>query len=142
MVDQVRTEFHRPAIGIAVVIVHQKKLLLGRRIKQPMVASWQLPGGWMHYGESPQQAALRKLNEFNGLLCDEMVFKTYTDNQFQHGLHSVTLYFQTNCLNPDTVILVNNKHCSDWVWGDWYDLPQPLFLPLSLLKQSGYEPLN
>lgn len=107
-----------------------------------MQGSWQLPGGWLLYGESPLQAARRMLSEFDGMLYSDLSFLTYTDNQFQHGLHSVTLYFQATCLNPDKDNFENNQHCDDWVWTDWYDLPQPLFLPLSLLKQSGFEPLR
>lgn len=130
----------KPAVGIAVIILHNNKVLLGRRLKRPMLNSWQLPGGWLHYAEQPEQAVSRKIREFSGMVCNEAQFITYTNNQFSDGLHSISLYFQLDCLNAEVVDLSLNQHCSDWSWVDWYDLPKPLFLPLLLLKQSGYEP--
>ena len=130
----------KPALGIAVIILHNNKVLLGRRLKQPMLNSWQLPGGWLRYAEQPEQAVTRKIREFSGMVCNEATFITYTNNLFSDGLHSVSLYFQLDCLNAEALDLSLNKHCSDWSWVDWYDLPEPLFLPLRLLKQSGYEP--
>ncbi|MDJ0834652.1 MAG: NUDIX domain-containing protein [Gammaproteobacteria bacterium] len=129
----------QPSVGVAVLIMHEHKLLLGKRLKPPMQHSWQLPGGWLRGAESPPQAAMRNIAGFTNLHYDKLEFVTYTDNQFADGLHSVSLYFQTNCLNPATVRL-SNAQCNDWYWADWFDLPEPLFLPLRILKQSGYKP--
>lgn len=131
---------NKPAVGIAVVILHNNRVLLGRRNKQPMKNSWQLPGGWLHSCETPELVVTRKIQEFPGMLCNEAHFVTYTNNLFTDGLHSVSLYFKTDCLNADAVDLGQNEHCNDWSWADWYDLPKHLFLPLKLLKKSGYEP--
>ncbi len=128
-----------PPVGVAVLILHQHKLLLGKRLKPPMQHSWQLPGSWVRGAESPEQAAMRNIAGFPDLQYDKLRFVTYTDNQFAEGLHSVSLYFQTNCLNPATFKL-SNAQCNDWYWADWFDLPEPLFLPLRRLKQSGYKP--
>lgn len=130
----------KPAVGIALVVLHNNKILLGRRLKQPMLKSWQLPGGWLHYAESPDQAVVRKIHQFPGMLCNGAKFITYTNNLFSAGQHSISLYFQMDCLNAVDFDLTQNKHCSDWLWADWYDLPEPLFLPLKLFKESGYEP--
>ena len=134
------TNTQTPPLGVAVLIMHQNRVLLGRRLKAPMLHSWQLPGGWVHYAESPEQAAHRIIHEFEGIHYDTLQFQTLTDNHFEEGLHSVSLYYQTQCMNPEHLELRNNQHCSDWSWVDWYDLPHPLFLPLQLLTQSGYAP--
>ena len=114
--------------------------MVGRRVKPPMEGSWQLPGGWLGHGETLEQAVQRKVAEFPGMVCDEPVFQTVTNNRFDDGLHSVSLYFQMACLNADDIDIKANKHCSDWFWADWYDLPDFLFLPLSLLRESGWSP--
>lgn len=131
---------HKPGLGIAAIILHNNKILLGRRLQKPMPGCWQLPGGWLHYGESPEQGVARKILEFPGMQCDAAKFVTFTSNLFEDGRHSISAYFQMCCVNPGIVDLQKNKHCSDWFWADWYDLPQPLFLPLQLLKESGFEP--
>lgn len=130
----------KPGLGIATIILHNNKVLLGRRLKSPMSGSWQLPGGWLHTGESPEQVVQRKVHEFPGMQCNEAKFLTITNNLFDNGLHTVSLYFQMRCLNPDGLHLEGNEHCSDWFWADWYDLPHKLFLPLKLLKESGFKP--
>ena len=133
---------HTPHLGVAIIATFEQKLLLGKRSKAPMTGSWQLPGGWVGYLETPQKSAIRRLHEFSGLQHSPLKFITYTDNRFDTGLHSISLYFHTHCQNADQVNLHTNKHCSDWLWADWYDLPQPLFLPLERLLQSGYDPFS
>jgi 8-oxo-dGTP diphosphatase len=129
-----------PRIGIALIMTYEGRLLIGRRKNKPMPQSWQLPGGWLHYSESPLQAVHRLQHKFYGLEFTSAELVSYTNNLFDDGLHSVSLYFQMACLNVADVDLQGNQDCSDWMWADWYDLPQPLFLPLQKLKQSDYEP--
>ena len=129
-----------PQVGVALLILNGPQVLLGRRLKSPMPGSWQLPGGWLHHGETCEQAVTRKVEEFPNMICDQPRFVTYTNNRFAQGLHSVSLYFEMRCLSADQINLEQNKHCSDWFWADWYDMPDSLFLPLSLLKSSGYQP--
>jgi ADP-ribose pyrophosphatase YjhB (NUDIX family) len=129
-----------PAVGIALLLTHKNRVLIGKRLKQPMLQSWQLPGGWIRYEESPENTVSRKISEFPGLKGSAAKLITYTNNQFENGFHSISLYFQAECLNAEAIDLNKNKHCSDWSWVHWYDLPEPLFLPLMLLKQTGFEP--
>ena len=131
-----------PRTGIAVIVLHGQRVLLGKRCKSPEPGSWQLPGGWLNYREQPEQAVARKIAEFPRMACSAPGFVGYTNNLFEGGLHSLSLYFQINCLNAERIDLGLNKHCSDWFWADWYDLPNPLFLPLSQLKKSGYVPFG
>lgn len=106
-----------------------------------MSGSWQLPGGWLHYAESPEQAVIRLQKAFTGLVCAPARLVSITSNLFENGQHSISLYFQMACLNVPEVDLQLNQDCSDWMWADWYDLPEPLFLPLKTLKLSDYVPL-
>lgn len=32
--------------------------------------------------------------------------------------------------------------CESWIWVPWLSIPQPVFLPLQLLQESGYDPLR
>jgi len=131
-----------PAVGVATIILNENKILIGRRLNAPMSGSWQLPGGWIHSGESPEEATIRIITAFKGLRCDKADFVTYTNNLFASGLHSLSLYFEMHCLKANAMELGSNKDCSDWFWADWYDLPQPLFYPLQLLIDSGYKPFT
>jgi 8-oxo-dGTP diphosphatase len=129
-----------PRLGIALIMTCQQRLLIGRRKNQPMQHSWQLPGGWLRYLEAPEQAVLRILDGFNYVECEPARLVNYTSNVFAKGEHSISLYFQVDCPNGTDIDLHSNQDCSDWMWADWYDLPEPLFLPLKNLKRSDYDP--
>mgnify|MGYP002632669333 CR=1 FL=1 len=129
-----------PRIGIAVIIMQAGKLLLGRRLNQPMQGSWQLPGGWLGFAEDPEQAVARLLSGFKGLDFSRAQFVAYSNNLFDERSHSVSLYFLTDCRADKCWGAVENSDCSDWCWENWDELPQPLFLPLQKLKESGFNP--
>jgi 8-oxo-dGTP diphosphatase len=131
-----------PATGIALLLVCGRQVLVGRRGKSPMPGSWQLPGGWLHYRESVDQALLRLLSRFSGVQYESIEFVTYTNNLFPDTGHSVSLYFRIDGIERSELDWRANNDCSDWRWADWYDLPQPLFLPLQRLLDSGYSPIG
>ena len=61
------TRDNRVACGVAVVVTHQHKVLFGQRKSGQTGFEWQLPGGWINAGESPEQAARREVYEETGL---------------------------------------------------------------------------
>lgn len=50
-----------------VVIDHLERVLLVKRSVEPKLGYWCLPGGFLELGESPEQGALRELEEETGL---------------------------------------------------------------------------
>ncbi len=127
-----------PGVGVAALILHENRVLIGRRDKAPMPGSWQLPGGWVEYGVSPHSTLARKIRRFPGMRVGDSSLVAFTDNHFDDGLHTISLYFRLTCLNAGEVDLDANTSCKDWTWADWHDLPDDLFLPLALLKNSGF----
>jgi len=91
-------------------------------------------------GESPQQAARREVLEETGLLLCDLRFVGTTSNVFSAHKHSISLYFEAECVNDDSLIVAERKKCSDWQWKHWAEVTDNLYLPLRLLKQSGYRP--
>jgi 8-oxo-dGTP diphosphatase len=60
------TAADRPAVVAAVIVVHDRVLLVRRRISEGGLF-WQFPGGEAEPGESPEQAAVRETREEVGL---------------------------------------------------------------------------
>jgi len=133
---------NKPHVGVGVIIKQNQQIILGRRLNQPMPGSWQLPGGWIGFGETPEQTVQRHLSLFKQLRFGDSKFVTYTNNVFDRNTHSLSLYFMVDCLNADPQTLLSNEQNSDWLWADWNELPQPLFLPLHLLKESEFNPFR
>ena len=126
--------------AVAVVVTHARKVLFGRRMTASGGCEWQLPGGWIKVGESPHQAARREVLEETGLLLRDLSFVGTTNNVFSAYKHSISLYFEAECVNQDSLIVAERQKCSHWEWKRWTEVTENMFLPLCLLKQTEYRP--
>jgi 8-oxo-dGTP diphosphatase len=114
--------------------------LFGRRRTPQGGYQWQLPGGWIEAGESPRQAACREVFEETGLQLLQPQFVGVTSNVFAAQRHSISLYFEAECADAKSLVAVEKNKCSDWEWRRWSAITGELFLPLRLLRQTGYRP--
>jgi mutator protein MutT len=57
-----------PAIGVGAAIIHEGRVLLIRRAKEPLKGRWSLPGGTVEAGEPLEQAVVREVREETALL--------------------------------------------------------------------------
>jgi len=57
----------RPRIGVGAVLIHQDKVLLIKRGKEPLRGRWVVPGGTVELGETLEQALVREVQEETGL---------------------------------------------------------------------------
>jgi 8-oxo-dGTP diphosphatase len=128
------------ACGVAVVVTHRHKILFGKRKSRENTFEWQLPGGWIDRGQSPEQAARREVCEETGLQLQEVRFVGITNNIFTAHKHSLSLYFEAECADVRSLIVGEDSKCIAWEWRNWADLTEPLYLPLRLFRKTGYQP--
>lgn len=131
-----------PRTGVAVIVTHKRKVLFGKRIIKAGEFAWQLPGGWIRMGEPADTTARREVREETGLELKSTRFVTYTNNIFTPQNHSISLYFEAECSNPEVMRVCEPYKCEQWTWMDWQDAPDNLYLPLELLRNSGYQPFS
>ncbi|MEM7562276.1 MAG: NUDIX domain-containing protein [Pseudomonadota bacterium] len=131
---------HKVGAAVAVVVTCDGKFLTGKRKMEDGQSCWQLPGGWIEPGESPQQAASREVKEETGLDLKEMELVAITNNIFSPQEHSISLCFEAECIDKST--LRSTSDCKDgpWMWKEWSQVTQNLFLPFELLRQTEYQP--
>lgn len=130
----------RPAVGVAAVIRNGNRVLLGWRVASHGAGSWQLPGGHLEYGETPEECALREVREETGLTVANPRRGPYTNDLFAaEGKHYVTLFVIADYAGGEPLPLEPDK-CARWAWFAWDDLPAPLFLPLANLVRAGPPP--
>ncbi|MDP3710345.1 MAG: NUDIX hydrolase [bacterium] len=55
--------YQNPRPTVTVVVLHNNKLLLTKRAREPFQDWWDLPGGFIEKGERPEEAACRELWE-------------------------------------------------------------------------------
>lgn len=65
-----------PRVGVGAVVVHDGRVLLVRRGKEPLRGRWVVPGGTVEAGETLQEALVREVREETGLTVrpGEVVF--------------------------------------------------------------------
>ena len=128
----------RPLIGVAVIVVRDGRVLLGKRRNAHGAGTWQFPGGHLEYGESIEACACRELFEETGLTIRRMHRGPYTNDVFEdENKHYVTLFVIADRTTGDVRVKEPDK-CEQWAWFRWEDLPTPRFLPIVNLLQQGF----
>ena len=74
-----------PAVGVGAVLIHQGKVLLIRRGKEPLRGRWVVPGGTVEVGETLEEALVREVKEETGLVVRPLEVVTVLDRIERDG---------------------------------------------------------
>lgn len=131
---------NRPKVGVGVIIIRDKKVLLGKRKGSHGENTWNFPGGHLEYGEDVFTCAHREVLEETGLVLANLSIGPYTNDVFvQEHKHYITLFVVAQSNSGEAQLLEPHK-CEKWDWFSWDQLPTPLFLPIQNLMKTGYIP--
>jgi 8-oxo-dGTP diphosphatase len=130
----------RPAVGVAVIVCRDGRVLLGRRRGSHGSGTWQFPGGHLEWGEQVFDCARREVLEETGLEIARPRQGPFTNDHFAaEEKHYVTLFVVADCPAGEPRVMEPDK-CEEWRWFEWEALPQPRFLPIDHLLESGFSP--
>jgi 8-oxo-dGTP diphosphatase len=130
----------RPNVGVAVIVLKEEKVLLGKRKAGHGAGGWQFPGGHLEFNETIETCARREVWEETGLRLGDLRPGPYTNDIFiEAGKHYVTLFVLATYVGGEAEVREPDK-CERWDWFDWNNLPQPLFLPIENLLKLGFKP--
>ena len=127
----------RPLVGVAVIVIREGQVLLGKRKRAHGAGTWALPGGHLEFFETIEDCARREVSEETGLRIGNIRPFAFTNDRFkEEEMHYVTLFVTAEHKAGEALVREPDK-CEAWEWFSWQDLPQPRFLPLeNLLAQS------
>lgn len=129
----------RPAVGVAVIVVKNGKVLLGKRLNAHGHGTWAFPGGHLERNESIEACAQREVFEETGLKIRSVIYATFTNDIFvREDKHYVTLFVLARYESGAPTRREPDK-CERWDWFDWHDLPVPRFLPFENLLKQGFQ---
>ena len=94
--------YRNPAPAVDVAIVHEEKIILIRRSRDPFKGKWALPGGFVEYGEPVEETALREVMEETGMEIELVeILGIYSSPDRDPRSHTVTTTFVANPVKGD-----------------------------------------
>lgn len=83
-----------PFLTVDTVVVENASILLIKRKNDPYQGSWALPGGFVEYGETVENAAVRETKEETGIVVKlKELVGVYSDPDRDPRGHTVTVCF-------------------------------------------------
>ena len=128
---------NRPLIGVAVIVIKNGKILLGKRKNSHGDGTWAFPGGHLEFSESIKDCARREIFEETGIQIKNLRYGPYTNDIFEReDKHYVTLFVLADYAAGIPAVKEPHK-CEEWQWHHWPPQVKPHFLPIvNLLKQD------
>lgn len=123
------TNSPHPRVGVGVFVWKNGKFLMGERKGTHGTGTWSVPGGWLEFGESWEEAAKREVLEETGMEITNVQFVALTNNIFKNeSIHSLTIWLKSDWVSGEPTILEPDKFAGQQ-WRDFSTLPSPLFEP-------------
>ncbi|MEQ1499786.1 MAG: NUDIX hydrolase [Parcubacteria group bacterium] len=132
----------KPGVGVGVIIRRENRVLLGKRKNSHGDGTWSFPGGKLDLWETPEECAVREVEEETGLKIKNITKSIYTNDLFrEEGKHFITLFFIGDYDGGEAELREPDK-CESWEWFEWDKLPEPLFYPLKNYIEQGISPFQ
>lgn len=129
---------HSIKVWVGVVVHHNWKVLLWRRISERWDWSWQFPWGHLEFKEDIFECAKRETKEEVWIEIFDLKAWPYSNHYFKNvEKHYITLRVIWKSNNCNIVNKENHKAKERW-WYDPSQLPRPLFLPIQQLQSDWY----
>ncbi len=140
-------ESQKIGVGFGVMILKNKKILLGKRHKDSEKAdselhgegTWTMPGGKIHFGESFERVAFREVLEETSIKINEDKLQLISiANDIVEDAHFITIGFlcqdfkgQAKVMEPDEI--------TEWRWFNLDKLPTPMFFPSEKILKNYFD---
>lgn len=136
--------FHKPEnaprVGVAAAVMRGGRLLLIQRNGAHGGGTWAVPGGHLEYGESPEDCAVRELQEEVGLKARGARFIGITNDVYiEKQAHYITLWMAMDAPEGEPFAAAPEE-VADLGWFAPDALPAPPFQPFASLLAGQSSP--
>ncbi len=128
-------------VGIGIFVIHEGKILLGKRIGAHGEGTWSCPGGHLENHETILECTARELLEETGLVAEKSHIGSYEEIHFpEDGKRYINFFTFVTEFSGDLENREPDKNAG-WHWIDVENLPDPLFKPLKkIAHQNSLKP--
>jgi 8-oxo-dGTP diphosphatase len=127
-------------VGVAVIIVRDRRVLLIKRSGSHGAGTWATPGGHLDFGETPEQCGVREAHEETGLEVADLAFVAITNDMFElERKQYITIWMRAGRAVGEPAI-ASPREMTELGWFAWDALPRPLFMPLAQLVAGAAYP--
>jgi len=113
-----------PVPAAALVVLDKGRVLLTLRNVEPQIGMWCLPGGFIEWGESPDEAARRELLEETGITGGDLSLIGVYDSVSGERLHVLVIAYRVHSWSGD---IVPGDDASDVRWFEIDSMPPLAF---------------
>jgi 8-oxo-dGTP diphosphatase len=100
-------------VAVDAVILDTDTILLIRRGKDPFKGFWALPGGFVEYGETTEQAVVREVHEETNLNCSIVrLIGVYSDPGRDPRGHTISIAYELSLISGDVIAGDDAAHAS------------------------------
>jgi 8-oxo-dGTP diphosphatase len=114
-----------PKTGVTVLVMKDKKILLGKRLGSHGAGNFAFPGGKLEWGETFEQCARREVREETGIEIANIRFLRLLNFRF-YGKHFTDVGLLVDWESGEPTAMEPNK-CEGWNWYGIEEIPKPLF---------------
>jgi ADP-ribose pyrophosphatase YjhB (NUDIX family) len=108
------TFYDNPVPATAALIVQRGRVLLGRRARPPYAGTWDLPGGFLEAGETPEAGLAREMREELGVGVRSLRFVGFTTDPYGRGGFAVLVILFR--VTPTSVRMRADDDVSELKW--------------------------
>jgi 8-oxo-dGTP diphosphatase len=131
----IKKEEKKIGVGFGVMILKDRKILLGKRNEDAKKAdsalrgegTWTMPGGKLEYGESFEEGARREVKEETGIELGNVKIICVNNDKNEHA-HFVTIGMLSTEIRGDARVMEPDE-ITEWKWFASRDLPINIFPP-------------
>lgn len=86
-----------PSLAVNAIVAKEEGILLLKRKNEPFKGFWSLPGGFVEYGETVEEAVKREVKEETGLTVEpEKLIGVYSERNRHPGRHVVAVCYSAS----------------------------------------------
>jgi len=115
-----------PQVGIGVMILKNRKVLLGKRKGSHGEGEYAFPGGHLDYMETIENCAKRETFEETGIRIKNVKFQFVVNTRKYKPKHYLHIGVLAD-YKSGKVKLKEPEKCEGWNWYDLKKLPKPMF---------------